>query len=221
MLQDATDSKAVVINENREIISGWNNLPKKLKFDEGDGWYINEKLYDSIEKCDEIESNIKDFGDLGKDYFANALAMHGLLLVCFKENEFSDEEINLMETCAIGLSVINRAIKYGNFEEEKKKLEVSERMLGDQGLSYTEFQVVDKVFDSIKGDEGFVVASKIADDSGFARSVTVNALKKLESAGIVSTRSLGVKGTRIKVLNEQFPIELKRRISESKNKKKM
>ena len=94
-------------------------------------------------------------------------------------------------------------------------------MLGDQGLSYTEFQVVDKVFDSIKGDEGFVVASKIADDSGFARSVTVNALKKLESSGIVSTRSLGVKGTRIKVLNEQFPIELKRRISESKNKKKM
>ncbi|MCL8209092.1 MAG: GTP-sensing pleiotropic transcriptional regulator CodY, partial [Actinomycetia bacterium] len=36
------------------------------------------------------------------------------------------------------------------------------------------------------------------------RSVIVNALRKLESAGVVETRSLGMKGTRIRVLNPRL-----------------
>ncbi|MCL8208735.1 MAG: GTP-sensing pleiotropic transcriptional regulator CodY, partial [Actinomycetia bacterium] len=36
------------------------------------------------------------------------------------------------------------------------------------------------------------------------RSVIVNALRKLESAGVVETRSLGMKGTHIRVLNPRL-----------------
>ncbi|MFU1892582.1 GTP-sensing pleiotropic transcriptional regulator CodY, partial [Enterococcus faecium] len=50
----------------------------------------------------------------------------------------------------------------------------------------------------------------IADEIGITRSVIVNALRKLESAGIIESRSLGMKGTYLKVLNQQFIKELEK-----------
>ena len=50
--------------------------------------------------------------------------------------------------------------------------------------------------------EGILVASKIADRVGITRSVIVNALRKFESAGVIESRSSGMKGTYIKVLND-------------------
>ena len=41
--------------------------------------------------------------------------------------------------------------------------------------------------------EGLLVASKIADRVGITRSVIVNALRKFESAGLIETKSLGMK----------------------------
>ena len=58
------------------------------------------------------------------------------------------------------------------------------------------------------GDEGILVASKIADRVGITRSVIVNALRKFESAGVIESRSSGMKGTYIKVLNEVIFDEL-------------
>ena len=45
---------------------------------------------------------------------------------------------------------------------------------------------------------------------GITRSVIVNALKKFDSAGVISTKSSGMKGTKIKVLNEVVYDELKK-----------
>ena len=56
--------------------------------------------------------------------------------------------------------------------------------------------------------EGLLVASKVADRSGITRSVIVNALRKLESAGVIESRSLGMKGTYIKIVNSKFREEL-------------
>ena len=56
--------------------------------------------------------------------------------------------------------------------------------------------------------EGILVASKIADRVGITRSVIVNALRKFESAGVIESRSSGMKGTYIKVLNEVIFDEL-------------
>ena len=47
-----------------------------------------------------------------------------------------------------------------------------------------------------------VAKSRIADRVGITRSVIVNALRKFESAGVIETRSSGMKGTYIKVLND-------------------
>ena len=61
----------------------------------------------------------------------------------------------------------------------------------------------------LDGNEGLLVASKIADRSGITRSVIVNALRKLESAGVIESKSLGMKGTRIKIINTKLKDELK------------
>ena len=50
-------------------------------------------------------------------------------------------------------------------------------------------------------DETILVASKVAVQYKLTNSVIVNALKKLESAGILETKSLGMKGTYIRILN--------------------
>ena len=75
-------------------------------------------------------------------------------------------------------------------------------------LSYSEQEAINHIFDELAGSEGLLVASKVADRVGITRSVIVNALRKLESAGVIESRSLGMKGTYIRVLNENFLQEL-------------
>lgn len=70
-------------------------------------------------------------------------------------------------------------------------------------MSYSEIQVVKEVIKELGGDvEKPVVNSKLADSVGITKSVLVNALKILEVAGVLETRSMGMKGTYIKVLNQ-------------------
>ena len=56
--------------------------------------------------------------------------------------------------------------------------------------------------------EGILVASKIADRVGITRSVIVNALRKFESAGVIESRSSGMKGTYIKIINDAIYEEI-------------
>ena len=53
-----------------------------------------------------------------------------------------------------------------------------------------------------------MVASKVADRVGITRSVIVNALRKFESADVIESKSLGMKGTYIRVLNEYLLDEI-------------
>ena len=74
-------------------------------------------------------------------------------------------------------------------------------------------EAITHIFDELNGMEGSLVASKIADRVGITRSVIVNALRKFESAGVIESRSSGMKGTYIKVLNDVVfdeIVELKR-----------
>lgn len=66
-------------------------------------------------------------------------------------------------------------------------------------LSYSEKEAIEHIFDELGASEGLLVASKVADRVGITRSVIVNALRKLESAGVIESRSLGMKGTFIKI----------------------
>lgn len=76
-------------------------------------------------------------------------------------------------------------------------------------LSFSELEAIIHIFEELDGNEGILVASKIADRVGITRSVIVNALRKFESAGVIESRSSGMKGTYIKVLNDVVFDELK------------
>ena len=69
-------------------------------------------------------------------------------------------------------------------------------------MSLTEEEAICHIFDELNGMEGILVASKIADRVGITRSVIVNALRKFESAGVIETKSSGMKGTYIRVIND-------------------
>ncbi|NOW25995.1 GTP-sensing transcriptional pleiotropic repressor CodY [Clostridium saccharobutylicum] len=92
--------------------------------------------------------------------------------------------------------------------EEARKKAVVQLAIGT--LSYSELEAVEHIFEELNGNEGLLVASKIADKVGITRSVIVNALRKFESAGVIESRSLGMKGTYIRILNEKLIEELKK-----------
>lgn len=68
-------------------------------------------------------------------------------------------------------------------------------------LSYSEAAAVAHAFQALGGSDGLLVAAHVAHRTGFTRSTLVKALRKLESAGVIATHSLGKKGTYIQVLN--------------------
>ena len=117
-------------------------------------------------------------------------------------------------TTVVGLEMM-RAVHEENAEEDRKQQVVKSAF---NTLSFSELEAIIHIFDELDGDEGILVASKIADRVGITRSVIVNALRKFESAGVIESRSSGMKGTYIKVLNEVIFDELEE-IKAQRNKK--
>lgn len=126
----------------------------------------------------------------------------GTLILVTLSDEFSDEDIVLAEYSAtiVGLEILRS--KQLESEENQRKNDVVD--LAIHTLSYSEKEAVNHIFKELDGDEGLLVASRIADKVGITRSVIVNALRKLESAGVIKSRSLGMKGTRITILNDKL-----------------
>ena len=127
------------------------------------------------------------------------------------EKPYDIEDIIVSEygTTVVGLEMM-RAVHEENAEEDRKQQVVKS--------AFSELEAIIHIFDELDGDEGILVASKIADRVGITRSVIVNALRKFESAGVIESRSSGMKGTYIKVLNEVIFDELEE-IKAQRNKK--
>lgn len=128
-------------------------------------------------------------------------------LFLYKNNTgYSVEDIILGEYGAtvVGLEILRS--KTEENAEEIRKSTIVKSAIGT--LSYSELEAILHIFEELNGMEGLLVASKIADRVGITRSVIVNALRKFESAGVIESRSLGMKGTYIKVLNEVLIDEL-------------
>ncbi|MBR3306866.1 MAG: GTP-sensing pleiotropic transcriptional regulator CodY [Lachnospiraceae bacterium] len=70
-----------------------------------------------------------------------------------------------------------------------------------EALSASEKEAVRYILGKIEGDEALFVTGRVAEEMHIARSVVINAIRKLESAGIIKSRSAGVKGTYIHLLN--------------------
>ena len=130
----------------------------------------------------------------------------GTLVLLRKEHPYPDDELVLAEYTAtlVGLEIHRR----NAMEEAEIQRERSAVTAALESLSHAEKQAVRCVFAELKSSAGILVASRVADSSNITRSVIVNALRKLESAKVIETKSLGMKGTRIQVTNPYFPDQL-------------
>ena len=131
----------------------------------------------------------------------------GTLFIYKKEQMYEIDDIILSEygTTVVGLEM-TRAVHEENAEEHRRRRIVQSAI---STLSGTELEAILLIFREMRGNECTLVASKIADKAGITRSVIVNALRKFESAGVIESRSSGMRGTKIKVLNDCVFDELK------------
>ena len=130
----------------------------------------------------------------------------GTLFIYKKDKVYAIDDIILSEygTTVVGLEML-RSVNEESAEETRKEHIVQSAI---STLSYSELEAIIHIFDELNGNEGILVASKIADRVGITRSVIVNALRKFESAGVIESRSSGMKGTYIKVVNDYVFTEL-------------
>jgi len=129
-------------------------------------------------------------------------------VLLFKADALTEDDFICAEWLGTVAGLMARfSLSVASTDAERQK-KVVRTALG--ALSYSELEAVTSIFAALPNLEGLVVASKVADQVGITRSVIVNALRKLESAVVIETRSLGMKGTYIRVTNAYLIEELDR-----------
>lgn len=133
----------------------------------------------------------------------------GTLIVAKYDDTFDDEDLLLAEYAAtvLGVKILHeREVHMADEVRQKAMVQIA-----FSTLSFSELEAIINILGALDGSEGLLVASKIADRVGITRSVIVNALRKFESAGLIETKSLGMKGTYIRMLNSFLVDEIKSR----------
>lgn len=159
-------------------------------------------VYDDSIKCQFIKKNttIVPIYGVGERI--------GTLIIAKYESTFDDDDILLAE---YGATVVGMEM----LRDRSQKIEIEARkkatvQIALATLSYSEIEAATNILNELDGNEGNLVASTIADKIKITRSVIVNALRKLESAGVIESKSLGMKGTHIKILNEYLIEEIEK-----------
>ncbi|MBM4236292.1 MAG: hypothetical protein FJ152_07460 [Firmicutes bacterium] len=141
----------------------------------------------------------------GSDYYYSLLPLAAedkksdLLLLCSVKKPLDDDQLTLAEIGALLIGLLKRLEELGKEEDIIRNKKLAEGAF--ESLSYSEVEAIEEILKNITNNESVVIASKIADNLGITRSVIVNALRKFESAGIIESRSLGMKGTFIRIKN--------------------
>ncbi|HFU3708372.1 TPA: GTP-sensing pleiotropic transcriptional regulator CodY [Streptococcus suis] len=226
-LSDIIDCNACIINSEGEILGYHMNY--KTNNDRVEEFYINkqypEEYVKSIAQVYDTQVNLPVESELtaipveSRATYPNGLTtiapIHvtgirfGSLIIWRNEEQFHEEDLILVEIAAtvVGIQLLN----FQREEDEKNIRRRAAVNMAVNTLSYSEMKAVAAILGELNGNEGQLTASVIADRIGITRSVIVNALRKLESAGIIESRSLGMKGTYLKVLIPAIFDEIKKR----------
>lgn len=225
LLQDILDSNVYVTSKRGKVlgVSLHDHKDSALVYEEGSQVEMFPKEYnDELLRVESTKYNLTE--DKLLAIFKNDIDSYskfvtivpilgsgerlGTLVIARHDGSYNEEDIVLAEYAAtvVGMEIIRA--KTDEYEEDARKKAVVQMAIGT--LSFSELEAVEHIFQELDGMEGLLVASKIADRVGITRSVIVNALRKFESAGVIESRSLGMKGTYIKILNEKLLDELKK-----------
>lgn len=214
VLKEIMESNVLVISKKGKVLgsgafSGVGEIGELLKYEVG-GFIdklLNERLLSILSTKENV--NLETLGFESEDaggYQAIITPIDiagerlGTLFIYKVKEQYIIDDIILCEYGAtvVGLEML-RSVNEESAEENRKQQVVKSAI---STLSFSELEAIVYIFEELEGDEGILVASKIADRVGITRSVIVNALRKFESAGVIESRSSGMKGTYIKVLND-------------------
>ncbi|MGN0370998.1 MAG: GTP-sensing pleiotropic transcriptional regulator CodY [Butyrivibrio sp.] len=222
VMSDVLTSNVLVISKKGKVlgVSISNNVEeiKELIQDEVGGFVdamFNERLLNVLSTKENVNLETLGFAEGYANKYQAIIApidiageRLGTLFMYKVANQYDIDDIILCEygTTVVGLEMM-RSVNEETAEEDRKVHIVKSAI---STLSYSELEAIIHIFDELSGGEGILVASKIADRVGITRSVIVNALRKFESAGVIESRSSGMKGTYIKVLNDVVFDEIER-----------
>lgn len=224
IISEMLESNIYIMNKRGKVLSAKYDSGEEapLSADESGNYYLPELYNKRMLELTETKSNLiyDSIKEFYSDEYTMASKYHTIVPIIFggkrvatlllarQEKAYDDEDIAI---CEYGATVVGIEVSRGIALEEEEDIRLRNAVsMAIETLSYSELDAVTKIFAELKGDEGLLVASKIADKSGITRSVIVNALRKLESAGVIESRSLGMKGTRIKIINEFLRDEIEK-----------
>lgn len=222
VLSDILDSNIIVISKKGKVLGIYNceavEEIEELIVDKVGGYVdtmLNERLLSILSTKENVNLATLGFAKENvKKYQAIIAPIEiagerlGTLFIYKSDNQYEIDDIILSEygNTVVGLEMM-RSVNEENAEEIRKVQIVKSAI---STLSFSELEAITHIFRELDGNEGILVASKIADRVGITRSVIVNALRKFESAGVIESRSSGMKGTYIKVLNDVIYVELEK-----------
>lgn len=126
----------------------------------------------------------------------------GSVLCVRRKGQYSPQDMDIANIAGVTLGMIISRVIYER--QEDKAAESRSARSAINSLSYSEILAMQRIFEELDGDEGLLIASRIADEADITRSVIVNALRKLASANVIESRSLGMKGTYLRILNPEI-----------------
>ena len=222
LLSEFSTANIYIVDKSGRVL-GWHWLPeydsKALSASIGNGVMPDEFVV-RMNRCRDSEIHDEDAFLFDDDYSGERPEKHlmyvpiigaagerlGTVMLVRFHAPFLLRDVLLAEYLGnlVGIEMLNER---GRTIEERSRDRLAVQM-AMRALSYSEVESMKHIMAEIKGLEGVAIASKVADRVGVTRSVIVNALRKLESAGLIESRSLGMKGTYIKVLSPLFVEEL-------------
>ena len=173
---------------------------------------LNERLLAVLSTRENVYMQTLGFSDATKSYHGMIVPIDiagerlGTLFMYRPDAIYDIEDIILCEYGATVIGMEMMRAENDETAEENRKQQVVLSALST--LSGSELKAMRFVFKELEGNDGILVASKIAEQAGITRSIIVTGLKKLESAGVIESKSAGMKGTKVRICNDILIEEL-------------
>ncbi len=216
VLSDSLQSVVLVISRGGKLLGcgiSEEVAPLKELLSHTIGEHIDDRLNERFMGILSTQDNVNlmtlgfsmDVAEGGGRYHAVASPIYaggerlGSLFIYKDKGWYDMDDIILAEYAGtvVGLELL-RSLQSEADESDRLKQGVKSAL---DALTLSEKEAIRYILKLLNEEENILVAKRVAEDTGIARSVVVNALRKLESAGIIETHSAGVKGTRLRVIN--------------------